>query len=123
MKKIMVVDDNPDMISTVKRGLEALSAGYTIIEAETGKDCIELLEKGERPDLILLDIMMPKMDGWDTAAHIKSNQRWKNIPLVFLTAKTDNISTVIGKITSRDYIKKPFDLFDFRKRLDTILKI
>ena len=123
MKKIMVVDDNPDMISTVKRGLEALSAGYTIIEAETGKDCIELLEKGERPDLILLDIMMPKMDGWDTAAHIKSNQRWKNIPLVFLTAKTDNISTGIGKITSRDYIKKPFDLFDFRKRLDTILKI
>ena len=123
MKKIMVVDDNPDMISTVKRGLEALSAGYTIIEAETGKDCIELLEKGERPDLILLDIMMPDMDGWDTAAHIKSNQRWKNIPLVFLTAKTDNISTGIGKITSRDYIKKPFDLFDFRKRLDTILKI
>lgn len=123
MKKIMVVDDNPDMISTVKRGLEALSAGYTIIEAGTGKDCIELLEKGERPDIILLDIMMPDMDGWDTAAHIKSNRGWKNIPIVFLTAKTDNISTGIDKITSRDYIKKPFDLFDFRKRLDTILKI
>ncbi len=121
-KKIMVVDDNPDLIYSVKRGLGDIASGYTIIEASGGKQCIDLLKKGEIPDLILLDIMMPDMDGWDTAAEIKSNAAWTKIPIVFLTAKTDDLSKGMGRLTSEDYIEKPFDVYDLKKRVDAILK-
>ncbi len=121
-KKIMVVDDNPDLRYSVKRGLCDIASGYTIIEASGGKECIDMLKKGKLPDIILLDIMMPDMDGWDTAAEIKSNTVWKNIPVVFLTAKTDDLSKGMGRLTSEDYIEKPFDVYDLKKRVDAILK-
>lgn len=121
-KKIMVVDDNQDLIYSVKRSLGDIAPNFSIIGAGGGKECISLLEDGEIPDLILLDIMMPDIDGWETAAQIKSNASWRSIPLIFLTARTDDLSKGMGKLTAEDYIEKPFDIYDLKKRIQKALQ-
>ena len=119
-KKILVVDDNPDLIYSVKEGLLSLNKNYDIKGAESGKKCLEYLKKN-KPDIILLDIMMPGMDGWDVCAKVKSNKKTENIPIVFLTAKTDSISKGMGHLASADYIEKPFNINDLRKRVDAVI--
>jgi putative two-component system response regulator len=121
-KKIMIVDDNPSIIFSVKEGLELIDDSFEITGAESGEKCLELLKSGNLPDLILLDIMMPGMNGWDLFAELDNNIEWKKIPVVFLTAKTDAYSTGFGKLVSMDYIEKPFDLKDLKKRIDSILE-
>ena len=121
-KKIMVVDDNQDLIYSVKRSLGDIAPKFSFIEADGEKKCITLLEDGAKPDVILLDIMMPGMDGWETAAQIKSNTEWRSIPLIFLTAKTDDLSKGMGKLTAEDYIEKPFDIYDLKKRIQKALQ-
>ena len=120
VKKILVVDDNPDVIFSVKSGLESLTDEYQIIGAESGKKCLELLET-ETPDLILLDIMMPDMSGWKTFDKIKENEAWRNIPIVFLTARTDRVAKNAGSFLGEDYIEKPFEIKDLKERIDKIL--
>jgi len=119
-KKIMVVDDEPDILFTVGQVLE--TSGYEVIKAKDGKECIEKLnELSEIPDLVLLDIMMPEVSGWDVAAKIKENPAWKEIPIVFLTAKGDIMSIGMGNLTAEDYIVKPFDIKDLKERVNKIL--
>jgi putative two-component system response regulator len=121
-KKIMIVDDNPSIIFSVKEGLELIDNEYEVIGAENGEKCLDLLKSGNLPDLILLDIMMPGMNGWDLFVELDNNPEWKKIPVVFLTAKTDVYSKGFGKLVSTDYIEKPFDLTDLKNRIDDILK-
>ena len=118
-KKIILVDDNPDVIFSVKEGLELLSKDYEVIGLQSGRECLELV-KNHVPDLVLLDIMMPGMDGWDVCAKIKSNKKTENVPIIFLTAKTDPISKGVGKLASADYIEKPFDMSDLKRRIDKV---
>jgi len=117
-RKIMVVDDDEDIVNLTKTVLEL--GGYNVIAAHGGKECLELLEK-EKIDLVLLDIMMPEISGWDVAAKIKENPEWKNIPIVFLTAKGDTMSIGMGGMASEDYIVKPFDKDALLYRIKTIL--
>ena len=119
-KTIMVVDDNPDLIYSVKEGLSSVAKNYNVIGVESGKKCLQIL-KNEKPDIILLDIMMPNMDGWDLCAKIKSNKETERIPIIFLTAKTDAISESMGRLASKDYIEKPFEVRDLKKRINTVL--
>ena len=120
-KKIMVVDDEPDILSYVVQVLEL--NGYEVVKAINGKDCLDKLYKSSTsPDLILLDIMMPGLCGWDVVTKIKENAKWKNIPIVFLTAKSDAMSVGLGGLTAKDYIVKPFDATDFINRINKILK-
>jgi len=121
VKTIMVVDDNPDLTLSVKHGLEDLDKEYNIIEVDSGKTCMKLLEKNQIPDLILLDIMMPGLSGWEIFDMIRENTSWKNIPIVFLTARTDDIARNAGKFLGRDYIEKPFDMVDLKNRIDRVL--
>ena len=120
VKKLLVVDDNPDVVFSVRNGLEKFKKDYTIIGAESGKECLELLETNT-PDLILLDIMMPELSGWKTFDLIKGNDSWKNIPIVFLTARTDNVAKNAGGFLGEDYIEKPFEIKDLKERIDKIL--
>mgnify|MGYP001571147951 CR=1 FL=1 len=120
-KSIFIVDDNKDLIYSVKEGLLSISDDYEITGIESGRKCLDVL-KSKIPDIILLDIMMPGMDGWDVCAKIKSNKKYEKIPIVFLTAKTDAISKSMGRLASEDYIEKPFDVKDLKKRIDEILK-
>lgn len=118
-KKIMVVDDNKDIRTSVHQILEI--CGYEVIEAEDGLDCLRQLEHG-LPDLMILDIMMPGMSGWDVAARIKENEKWSMIPIVFLTAKGDDMSIGLGGLASEEYIIKPFDVEKLMECVDRVLK-
>ncbi len=123
MKKIMIVDDEQDQIFSVKTSFEQLYAKeYEIIPAESGKKCFELLEKNLIPDLIILDIMMPEMDGWEVFDKLKANQSWKNIPIIFLTARSDGLAANAGSMIADDYIEKPIDIEELKSRIDNILK-
>ena len=117
----MIVDDNQSLTYSLKVGLETIDNNYEIIVANSGKQCLEQLEKGIIPDLILLDIMMPQLNGWDVAAQIRKNPKWSSIPFVFLTAKTDSFSKTFGGIVSDDYITKPIDMKTLKQRIDSIL--
>jgi len=120
-KKIMVVDDEPDILLTVGQMLEM--SGYEVVRAKDGNECIDKLNESETdPDLIILDIMMPNVSGWDVAAKLKENPRWKEIPIVFLTAKGDTMSVGMGGLAAVDYIVKPFDIKDLVTRVKKILE-
>lgn len=121
-KIILTVDDNQDITYSIQEGLLATSPNVEVLIANDGKSCLKMV-KEKKPDLILLDIMMPKMDGWDVAAKLKSDKGTEKIPIIFLTAKTDPISKGMGKLASTDYIEKPFDLSDLQKRIEKVLKI
>ena len=86
------------------------------------EQCFEILGKNVIPDLILLDILMPKMDGWDVYKKIKENPEWENIPIVFLTATDAEISKARGDSIAEDFIEKPFDVKDLKQRIDIILR-
>ena len=123
MKKIMVVDDEQDQIFSVKNGFETeYPKEYEIIGAESGKKCFELLEKNVKPDLILLDIMMPGMDGWEVFDKLRANQKYKNIPVIFLTARSDGLAANAGPMIADDYIEKPVDISELKSRIDTVLE-
>lgn len=119
----MLVDDEKDQIFFIKNAFEDLyDKEYTIISAESGEKCFELLNNNITPDLILLDIMMPKMNGWDVVDKLKANPEWKNIPIVFLTARTDGLAESAGVAIADDYIKKPVDIKELKIRIDNVLK-
>jgi DNA-binding response OmpR family regulator len=120
VKKIVVVDDNPDIVLSIKSGLEDSTNNYKVVGVESGKKCLELLET-EIPDLILLDIMMPDMSGWETFDKLKENSAWEDIPVVFLTARTDRVARNAGGFLGEDYIEKPFELEDLKKRIDEVI--
>jgi len=122
VKTIVIVDDDPGVRYTVKHGLEGLDEEYIVVDIESGEKCFEFLENKQIPDLILLDIMMPDMNGWEVQRKLQENIKWRRIPIVFLTATADDTSKKIGSIISEDYIGKPFKLPELKKRIDKILQ-
>lgn len=122
VKKVLVVDDDVGVIYTVKNGIEGLDKDYEVTAVTSGDECLRTLASKQIPDLILLDIMMPKMSGWETYNKIKANDDWKKIPIVFLTARTDRIAKDAGGFLGDDYIEKPFKVPELKERIDKILK-
>lgn len=120
-KKIMVVDDEPDQVYTIQQFFE-FSGKYEVIGANSGMECVEVLKNEKKlPDLILLDIMMPERSGWDVFAQLKEKTEWREIPIIFLTALTDEYSKGFGSISADDYIEKPYDLDELKKRIEKVL--
>ena len=117
-KKVLVVDDEEDIRMSVGQILEV--CGYEVMKAENGSECLKKLEQG-LPDLVILDIMMPGMSGWDVAARIKENEKWCTVPIVFLTAKGDEMSMGMGGLACEDYIVKPFDVVKLKECVERIL--
>ena len=118
----MIIDDKEDIRELVKEGLEQAGHRYSVISVCSGQECLDLLSDGVLPDIILLDIMMPEMSGWNVFADIKENPKWKHIPIVFLTAKSDPYSKGLGQMGAEDYIEKPFSVQDLQDRIDRVLK-
>lgn len=108
MKKIFMVDDEADQIFTMKTLLEENSSDYELIGVVNPVKCLQLLRDGQIPDLIFLDIMMPKMSGWELFDRIKENLEWKKIPIVFLTARTDEVALNAGRFLGDDFLNKPY---------------
>lgn len=105
IKKVLIVDDEPDTLELVKLVLE--SGGFETVLATNGMEALAQIEAA-KPDLILLDIMMPDMDGWDVFRKIKEKRL--KIPIAILTAKAQNIDKLLGLhvLKADDYITKPF---------------
>ena len=105
-KTIMVVDDNPDIITIVKTILEG--KGYTVLSASSGLELLNML-KNQKPDLIILDIMMPEMDGLEVLSRLKAVTDTATIPVILLTAKVQYEDVLGGyKLGADYYITKPF---------------
>jgi len=107
-KKILVVDDEPDLVETVRYPLEM--EGYQVLVAYNGEDGLNQARK-DGPDLIILDLMLPKLDGYKVCRLLKFDERYKHIPILMLTAKTQEKDKLLGKETGADeYMTKPFDI-------------
>lgn len=118
---ILIVDDEPINISLVA---EVLSLKYRIKVATDGKSALEIANSSEKPDLILLDVVMPIIDGFEVATRLKTNPKTSNIPIIFLSIKQDNQATIRGfNIGAVDYITKPFSKEELCVRIDTHIKL
>jgi CheY-like chemotaxis protein len=122
MKRIMIVDDDQNTLQTLKQSIEYMDRDYKVQCASNGMQCLELMKNDEIPDLILLDIMMPKMDGWETFKNLKENPLWKNIPVFFLTARHDTVAKNAVDFLAAEYIQKPYDIDDLKLRINKVLK-
>ena len=118
----MVVDDDPDVVLSIKQLLEGSSDEYVVLGADSGMQCLELLKNNKLPDLILLDIIMPEMNGWDTYYKLRENPFWNKIPVIFLTVRTDKAAEYTGRLLGAEYMTKPFDIKDLKERIDKVLK-
>ena len=105
MSKILIVDDAPDIVDMTSRVL--LKDGHEMMVAGDGEECLEILKK-DRPDLILLDIMIPKIDGWDVCKIIKTDKKTKDIPVVFFTVLSSIEDTRKGLEWGDAWVEKPF---------------
>jgi adenylate cyclase len=120
-ERILVVDDTPANIQTVAAILKG--KGYQLSVATNGQQALDVLGR-IRPDLILLDVMMPEMDGFETCRRIKNDEAWRDIPIIFLTAKTDTADIVTGfEVGAVDYVAKPFNAHELLARVNTHLTV
>ena len=118
LTKILLVDDNPKFLEDVLPFY-----GYEVKCAHNGVECLEILNSDELFDLVLLDIMMPKMDGWETLKNIRKTPICKDIPVIMLTAVNEDQKMVTGlKIGADDYIVKPFVLPNLLARIEAVLR-
>lgn len=118
LTKILLVDDNPKFLEDVLPFY-----GYEVKCAHNGVECLEILNSDELFDLVLLDIMMPKMDGWETLKNIRKTPICKDIPVIMLTAANEDQKMVTGlKIGADDYIVKPFVLPNLLARIEAVLR-
>lgn len=116
---ILVVDDNPKFLA------DALPMyGYDVTVANDGLEALKILgDENANFDLILLDVMMPNMDGWDTLKAIRNNKKIKYIPVIMITAVSEDQKVVSGlKIGADDYIVKPFILPNLLARVEAVLR-
>lgn len=118
-RKILIVDDEKDIVDLLKYNLE--KEGYEVITALDGQTAIEY--SSQNPDLILLDVMLPEVDGFEVIKMIKKQKDTENIPVIFLTAKGSEIDEVLGlELGADDYIVKPISIPKLLARVKTVLK-
>ncbi len=119
-KKILIVDDTPANILLLKDTLSQ----YRISTALSGEEALEATESFDPPDLILLDIVMPKMDGYEVCQKLKSSENTREIPIIFLTSKSDARSEAKGlELGAVDYITKPFSVSIVKSRVKIHLEL
>jgi len=117
-KRILVVDDEEDIVALVRIRLEA--EGYEVLVASDGQQALDTARK-EMPNLIILDLMLPKIDGYKVCRMLKFDERYKKIPIILFTARSQSSDKDLGMEVGADaYLTKPFDskvLLDSIKRL------
>jgi DNA-binding response OmpR family regulator len=104
---ILIVDDEPDVLMLCRVNLEF--EGYNVVEAHGGEEAVEIVRRGDI-DLVLLDVMMPGMDGWEVLSSIRRNPQTAEIPVIMLTAKAEERDQIRGwSDGANDYVTKPFN--------------
>lgn len=121
-KKIVYIEDDLEMIDLVKMILNR--KGFDLIGAHGGRQGLDIIEK-ENPDLILLDLMMPDVDGWDVYHQLKADEITKHIPVIVITAKAQAIDRVLGLQIAKvdDYISKPFRPQELVESIEKVFKV
>jgi DNA-binding response OmpR family regulator len=121
VKKIVYVEDELEMIDLVKLILSR--KGYEVIGAAGGREGLDII-RDVIPDLVLLDLMMPDIEGWDVYQQIRADENTKHIPVIVVTAKAQNIDKVLGLHIAKvnDYISKPFSPQDLVASVERILE-
>ena len=116
--KILVVDDEARMRKLVKDFLSI--KGYQVLEAGDGEEAVDLFFQQKDIALILLDVMMPKMDGWEV---VKTIRKYSQVPIIMLTAKGDDMDKILGlEYGADDYVTKPFNILEVKARMKAILR-
>lgn len=118
--KILVVDDEPHIIELVKFNLE--TTGFKVLEASDGQKAIEII-KSKKPDLVLLDLMLPIIDGFEVCRILRKNEKTREIPVIMLTAKSEEVDKILGfEVGADDYITKPFSTRELVARVRAVLR-
>jgi two-component system, OmpR family, alkaline phosphatase synthesis response regulator PhoP len=116
---ILVVDDEKDILELLQYNLQ--KEGYRVLTADNGRSALKLV--GQKPDLVVLDVMMPEVDGWEVCRAIRKNPSTEMIPVIFLTARDSEIDEVVGlELGADDYIRKPVKMRTFLARVKRALR-
>jgi two-component system response regulator VicR len=120
LRRLVYIEDEPEMIDLVELILNR--RGFQVLGANGGHQGLELVRR-ELPDLVLLDLMMPDMDGWDVYQQMKSDEMTRDIPVIVVTAKAQSIDKVLGLHIAKveDYISKPFSPQELLDSVETVL--
>ena len=119
-KKILLVDDERDLVETVTFRLEA--SGYEVLPAYDGQEGLDKARK-EKPDLIILDLMLPRMHGYKVCRMLKFDEKYKKIPIIMFTARAQQSDIEMGKEVGADaYITKPFEPQALLDKIEELLK-
>ena len=119
-KKILVVDDEPSILLSLEFLME--QEGYDVYSATDGDEALQVVRE-QLPDLILLDVMMPKRDGFEVCQTIRANKEWKEIRIIILTAKGREVDQEKGfALGADDYVTKPFATQELVKKVRTVLE-
>lgn len=119
-KRILVVEDDPKVVVFLEDGLTFM--GYEVLIARDGVSGLYKAQK-EKPDLVILDVMMPKMDGYQVCEHLRNNPKTKDIPILMLTARGQQRDKVKGlNIGADDYLPKPYNKAEFEARVKALLR-
>ena len=119
-QRILVVDDEPDAVELIAFNLN--SAGFDVVTADDGQEAIRKAESGH-PDLIVLDVMLPEMDGLEVCKRLRAGAETANIPIVMLTAKAGEVDRVLGlELGADDYVTKPFSPRELVLRVKNLLR-
>ena len=120
IKNILCIEDEPEMIDLIRIILNR--HGFDVQGADGGREGLEMVHKNP-PDLILLDLMMPDIDGWEVYQQIKADEKTRKIPVIIITAKAQNVDKVLGLHIAKvdDYISKPFSPKDLLASVQKVL--
>lgn len=119
-RTLLVVEDEPDILSLLQEHF--IAEGYDVLTAETGMDAI-VKAKSQHPDLILLDVMMPGMSGFDVCNILRDLPETSATPIIFLTAIAETPRKIMGlRLGAADYVTKPFDLRELTARVEVALR-
>jgi len=120
MPKIAVIEDDTDLLALLQHRLE--QAGYAVATRETGDRAVAFLRQS-KPDLILLDVMLPEQDGLDICRRVRADQNLKTTPIIFLTARSSETDRVLGlELSGNDYLVKPFSVRELLARIKIHLR-
>jgi len=119
-RKILVVEDEKDILELIAYNLS--KAGFRVIEAGDGEEALGILER-EIPDLVVLDLMLPKIDGKEVCRRMRRSERTKKVPVLMLTALGEEVDRVVGfELGADDYVVKPFSTRELILRIEAILR-
>lgn len=118
--KVLIIEDEEHISELIKYNLEA--SGYQVVAAYDGEEGLKAVFE-HRPDLVILDLMLPKMDGISVCNKVRNNKDTEDIPIIMLTAKSSETDKIIGlEIGADDYITKPFSVRELQARIKTVLR-